>query len=250
MASGGEGGGERIKKPEIIPGSALATSKRLAFDLEGPLVDLEKFHQLAFEQVAKELGVQFGSKEFHSFVGAGDAAISTEIARLSSSPDFSSDPNVIREAKMRIYKDLLHSHRIEARPGVGEYLERAKLIGGDLVLATLTPDKDAQRILQEAHLLPFFKHVLTETSVQKKKPDPEIYIKAAHILKTPNRDMIVHEDSPTGVAAGKAAGSPVAAFPVHENLKFNPEPDVIYMGWNGLTPDEVIERIFGDKKIA
>ena len=149
---------------------------------------------------------------------------------------------------MSIYHDMLHSHPIAAREGVGEYLERAKLIGGDLVLATLTPDKDAQRILQEARLRPFFKHVLTETSVQKKKPDPEIYIKAAHILKTPNRNMIVHEDSPTGVAAGKAAGSPVAAFPVHENLKFNPEPDVIYMGWNGLTPDEVIERIFGYKK--
>lgn len=57
-----------------------------AFDLEGTLVDLERFHVNAFEETAARYGVIFGEEEFRPFVGNGDLAISTEIARLLGEP--------------------------------------------------------------------------------------------------------------------------------------------------------------------
>ena len=220
-----------------------------AFDLEGTLVDLERLHQQAFEEVAERLGIQFGQNEFAKFVGAGDAAISKEIARLGKLARFKLNPKEIEAAKQTVYRDMLHSHTIVPREGVPEYLESSLLVvGGDLVLASVTPDDYAEKILAASHLKPFFKYVLTESSVNKKKPDPEIYLKAADLVGVDNAAMLVHEDSPVGVAAAKAAGSPAAAFPVHKKLNFKPKPDALYMTWKNLDPREVIDKIFRAKQ--
>lgn len=155
----------------------------LAFDLEGTLVDLEKFHQAAFQRVAEQLGLSFGKSEFLTMVGKGDAAIAKEIARLGELKTYKLIPEQIRKAKNEVYNDMLSSHRIEARPGAAEYLERSStLVGGKLVIASLTNYKMAQRILEDSHLKPFFKFILTERSVTRVKPDPEVYLKAAGLL--------------------------------------------------------------------
>ena len=48
--------------------------------------------------------------------------------------------------------------------------------------------------------------------MQKGKPDPEPYLKAAAKLGFAGSDCIVVEDAPAGVRAGKAAGARVIAF--------------------------------------
>src|ERR1700740_1623064 len=59
--------------------------------------------------------------------------------------------------------------------------------------------------------LPVPKHMITSTDVQRGKPDPEPYIKAAKILGLSPADCIVMEDAPAGIRAGKAAGARVLA---------------------------------------
>jgi beta-phosphoglucomutase-like phosphatase (HAD superfamily) len=49
--------------------------------------------------------------------------------------------------------------------------------------------------------------------VQRGKPDPEPYLRAAALLGVPPPGCVVLEDSPTGIAAARAAGCPVIAVP-------------------------------------
>ena len=60
--------------------------------------------------------------------------------------------------------------------------------------------------------LPLPKHMVTSNDVQRGKPDPEPYIKAAQILGFAPADCIVAEDAPAGIRAGKAAGTRVLAL--------------------------------------
>jgi sugar-phosphatase len=60
--------------------------------------------------------------------------------------------------------------------------------------------------------LPLPKHIITSTDVQRGKPDPEPYIKAAQILGFAPGDCIAAEDAPAGIRAGKAAGARVLAL--------------------------------------
>jgi sugar-phosphatase len=60
--------------------------------------------------------------------------------------------------------------------------------------------------------LPLPKHLITSNDVQRGKPDPEPYIKAAKILGLAPAGCIVAEDAPAGIRAGKAAGARVLAL--------------------------------------
>ncbi len=215
-----------------------------AVDLEGTGVDLEDIHAKSFEEVASRQGVIFGQDEFRQFVGAGDEAIAKAIAEMFGSD---ADHRTIRAQKNDIYRAVLHSHPVMPREGFVEYLEEVRSLGGKLVIASITPDGDAEYILRRSGLLKFFQpdHILTESSVTNRKPHPEIYTTAARILgvsTTPER-MLVHEDSPTGVTAGKRAGARVAAFPVHEGLQFPDAPDATFSSWVGVTPKVVYDRV-------
>ena len=93
------------------------------------------------------------------------------------------------------------------------------IAGIESLIATLDPRRwaivtSAPRALAERRLravgLPIPEHFITGETVQRGKPDPEGFLKAAEWLGVPIADCLVFEDSPAGVAAGRAAGARVA----------------------------------------
>ncbi len=54
--------------------------------------------------------------------------------------------------------------------------------------------------------------VITQDDVARGKPDPEGYLAAARLLGVEPAQLLVFEDTPTGVAAAKAAGAYVVAL--------------------------------------
>lgn len=60
--------------------------------------------------------------------------------------------------------------------------------------------------------LPEPKYVVSATEVSRGKPDPEPYLKGAHMLGFPAVECLVFEDAPAGIRAGKAAGARVVAL--------------------------------------
>jgi HAD superfamily hydrolase (TIGR01509 family) len=79
-------------------------------------------------------------------------------------------------------------------------------------LATMSYRKEALHVLRSLELEDLLDEVLTSEGVQNPKPDPEIYILAAHKLEVDPQDCLVLEDSPNGVQAGVAAGMNVIAM--------------------------------------
>ena len=57
--------------------------------------------------------------------------------------------------------------------------------------------------------LPLPDRLITADMVEKGKPDPEPYMRGAALLGFSNAECVVVEDAPSGVGAGKAAGSRV-----------------------------------------
>lgn len=59
--------------------------------------------------------------------------------------------------------------------------------------------------------IPIPEHLITSETVNRGKPHPEPYLHAAQIIGVSPSDCVVIEDSPAGVASGKAAGCRVLA---------------------------------------
>jgi mannitol-1-/sugar-/sorbitol-6-phosphatase len=80
--------------------------------------------------------------------------------------------------------------------------------------------------------LPMPKHMITSTDVERGKPDPEPYRKAAKILGFAPADCIVVEDAPVGIRAGKAAGAQVFALRTTA-----PDTDLVESGADWIAND-------------
>src|SRR4029077_10966899 len=80
--------------------------------------------------------------------------------------------------------------------------------------------------------LPLPTHLITSTDVQRGKPDPEPYIKAAKTLGLAPADCIVVEDAPAGIRAGKAAGARVLALRTTA-----PDPELTQSGADWIAND-------------
>ena len=103
-----------------------------------------------------------------------------------------------------------------------EDLEGMVLLPGACELLNSLPGErwtivtSATRALAEVRLkaagLPTPTKLITATDIQKGKPDPEPYLKAAAALGFPGSECIVIEDAPAGIHSGKAAGARVIAF--------------------------------------
>jgi len=108
-----------------------------------------------------------------------------------------------------------------------EDLEGVVAIPGSLTLVNSLPPgrwtvvTSATRPLAEVRLraagFPILPTLITAGDIQRGKPDPEPYQKAAARLGFPPAECVVVEDAPAGIRAGKAAGARVIGFPTTSN---------------------------------
>src|SRR5439155_19929930 len=82
-----------------------------------------------------------------------------------------------------------------------------------LGLATSSMSASARPFLDRHQLTAFFEVIITGDEIERGKPGPDIYLRAAEKLGVPENECLVIEDALSGIAAGKAAGMRVAAIP-------------------------------------
>lgn len=79
--------------------------------------------------------------------------------------------------------------------------------------------------------------------VSRGKPDPEIYLKSAKALNLPNAQCIVIEDSLSGVAAAKAAGSKVIGITTTHSEEELKDTDLTIRDFDDLSMNQLMKLI-------
>ena len=189
----------------------------VAFDLDGTLVDLERFHHEALLGAAREVGVELNWAEalqqLPHFIGGPDLRVAAEVAVLSRT---GVSPEVVLAAKRRSFSSLIGAvAEIVPRPGAGEVLDLLAGRGVPLAVGTVTSRATAVGVLRRSGLLPMFGEgrVVAAEDVPGLKPAPHVYRETARRLGVPPAGQLVFEDSLTGMAAARSAGSPFVAMP-------------------------------------
>ena len=109
---------------------------------------------------------------------------------------------------------------VDLKPNVEELLKQLKEDGYTLVMATIGSKwvidiylNENKNILNKCDLKDIFGSlILTKDNVSKKKPDPEVYLKAMEIANATPNECLVIEDSLSGVQAAKAANIDVVCI--------------------------------------
>ena len=174
------------------------------FDLDGVVLDSMQSHFDAWEFYLKFQGISVDnlSDRMH---GKRNDAIVREIFGASLSAE-----EVFRHgaAKEALFREMMRPH-LEQKlvPGIRGFLESWKTMR--MGLGSNAEPQNVDFVLDGARLRHYFQAVVDGHQVQRAKPDPDVYLKAAAQLGVEPERCIVFEDSMTGVNAGLRAGAKV-----------------------------------------
>jgi beta-phosphoglucomutase family hydrolase len=189
---------------------ALGRGLALIFDLDGVVVDSMPVHALAWRRYLNQLGISGMDVEDRMHGRRND-----EIVRDFLGAD--ADQGAVLEhgaAKERLFREMMLAQLPDRLvPGITEFLQRTSHV--PVALATNAERANADFILDNAGLRPFFRVIVDGSQVAQPKPAPDIYRLAARRLGIAPANCIIFEDSPVGVAAARAAGGRVIGILSH-----------------------------------
>lgn len=116
--------------------------------------------------------------------------------------------------KERLFREMMRPYLDEHLvPGVVDFLNSYDSI--PCALASNAEPPNIEFVLEGAEIRQYFDVVIDGHQVDRPKPHPDIYLRAAERLGVTAGRCVVFEDSPAGVQAGLAAGAQVVAVLTH-----------------------------------
>ena len=182
----------------------MSQIRGVIFDMDGVLVDTEPYICQAAVKMFAEKGVTVQPKDFLPFVGAGEDRYLGGVAEQHGAVlDLERD----KTRTYALYGEIVHG-RLEPLPGVREFIGRCRARGLKLAVATSADRVKLLINLREIRLAPeTFDALVNGLDVARKKPAPDIFLRAAERLGVPASRCLVAEDAVNGVQAAKAAGA-------------------------------------------
>lgn len=181
------------------------------WDMDGTLLDSEKLWDIALYELAEHLGGVLLPETRHALIGSSGP---DAMAILFDALQLDDHADAVRTAESWLEDRITGLFREGApwRPGAKDALGLARAAEVQTALVTNT-----KRALAEVALdtigREFFDATVCGDEVERGKPAPDPYLRAAQLLGVDPTTCLAIEDSPTGAAAAAAAGCRVLVIP-------------------------------------
>jgi HAD superfamily hydrolase (TIGR01509 family) len=212
----------------------------LIFDFDGTILDTESAEFQGIQEFYQQHGVSFSLELWLPVIGTNDIKFDA-YAHLETLTGTKLDAVASRkQVKARVMEII---HQKEPLPGVVDYLLEAKELGLKLAVASSSERPWVEGHLGRLGLLQHFDAIRTREWVERTKPDPALFLRAAEALGIPPNQAIAIEDSLNGVKAAKTAGMFTLAVPngITRHLDLS-GADVVVESLSRLPLGELLER--------
>ncbi|MEV4262689.1 HAD family phosphatase [Kribbella sp. NPDC049584] len=209
----------------------------VVFDLDGVLIDSEPLWDEVRRGVVASAGRDW-------------PADATEALQGMSTPEWSAYltdvvgvPGSAEEVASRVIDGMVarYQSHLPLLPGAVEAVQRLAN-RWPLGLASSSPRRLIDTVLEAAHLSDHFRVTLSTEEVRAGKPSPAVYNEVVRRLGADSSQVVAVEDSSNGLRSASAAGLRVIAVP---NANYPPQDDalaladVVVPSLDDLTPDLV-----------
>lgn len=175
------------------------------FDLDGVICHTDKYHYIAWKQIADEIGVYFDEAVNNRLKGVSRMESLEIILERYQGDMTEEEKQQLAEKKNNIYKKLLCQMSPEdVSSEVTETLNELKK--RKIRIAIGSSSKNARFILENIGLLDTFHEISDGNNISRSKPDPEVFLKAAEYLGLDAGKCLVVEDARAGIDAAIAGG--------------------------------------------
>lgn len=182
----------------------------IIFDMDGVLIDSERQSNEGWLWAAGQLGVDMPMWLIDSFKGA-PAELCCKFF-----DDYYKGVIDYWEAKelrtQHVYK-IRETEGIPVKKGVKDIFEYIRNYGLKCAVATSTRRESAEKTLHEIGVWDYLDAVVYGDEVERGKPEPDIFLRAAKAIGVNPSEAVVVEDSINGIKAGYAADMRVVHIP-------------------------------------
>lgn len=190
------------------------------FDMDGTLIDTERMGAASWDHAGEDVGLFVSEDVKRRMVGRNMLDIRALVEEALQGEDV--DPLLDRAN--------FHYHRLVSesvppiKPGALELLEWLKERSVPMAVATSSRAHQAEDKLGRTGLREFFHFLIAGDQIDRGKPHPEIFQRAAEGLGRPIGHCAVFEDSQPGIEAAHCSG----AFAVLVPESWPPDPDLAF----------------------
>ena len=184
--------------------------KAVIFDMDGVLIDTEKWLNKYWRQAAAEAGYDMTVED-----GLAIRSLAAKYAAPFLQERFGADfPYwTIRERRKELMKAHIAANGIDKKPGVDELLDYLRAHRIKTAVATATDPARTKDYLTRIGIYDKFDRIVCATMVENGKPKPDIYLYAAEQLGLPAGGCMALEESPNGVRRASDAGCVTVMVP-------------------------------------
>lgn len=188
----------------------LDNIKTVIFDMDGIIFDSERVYIDCCVDAAVKYNLENVVETCYKCIG-----ITSEMTKKILLDTYG-DESIVSDwchDSMDLFQERYSGGRLPIKLGAEELLSHLKEKGLKVALASSTAEHLVREQLTAAGLIQYFDRIVTGDMVERSKPNPDIFLKAAELTETDPAECVVIEDSFNGVRAGHAAGMYVIMVP-------------------------------------
>src|ERR1035441_9834673 len=180
------------------------------FDMDGLLIDSEPLWRRAEKAAFKTVGFEISDEQMYEFMGT---KLTEVVAHWYSKYPWEGPSQ--KDIETLIVNKLIALVKSEGsmRPGVHHALDVCKRAKLPLAIASSSSNEIISTVVDSLKIRNYFEYIYSAEHEPFGKPHPRVFITTAGLLGVSPRDILVLEDSPSGVLAAKAAKMKCIAVP-------------------------------------
>ena len=176
--------------------------RAILFDMDGVLIDSEALMARAGILALREFGIEAVSEDFLPFVGRGEDKYIGGVAEKHG---------VRYDTAMKDRAYDYYGQMVAAEATVpADTLPTLKALHARGIKMAVCSSADRVKVRYNLRAIgadeSLFSAIVTGSDVERKKPEPDIYLKGAELLGEKPEDCLVVEDAPSGIQAAHAGG--------------------------------------------
>jgi beta-phosphoglucomutase len=179
------------------------------FDMDGVIIDNCPYHFEAWKRFSLRHGVVFDETSFKDkLFGRTNPDILEGLFGKPLPPVLAAS---FADEKEALYRTIYTGH-VRPAAGLKRLLKSLKMCGVSTAVATAAPRVNLDFALKETRLRPWFDVLADIGMVDRGKPAPDLYLKAAELLGRRPGSCVAVEDSFPGITSALAAGMKVVGM--------------------------------------
>lgn len=180
----------------------MSTTPALIFDLDGTLVDSVYQHVLAWHEALRQAGIELSVWRIHRKIGMSGGLFAQ--ALLQETGQALDDKVIAQLPELHAAAYRKRANQVQPLPGARDLLAHLTELGVTWAIATSGLRESAAPNLESLDV-PAHVPIITRDLVQHAKPDPDLFLEAAHHLGVDIMNAIVIGDSVWDMLAARRA---------------------------------------------